>query len=303
MTAGGAMKHFLVYANQYKDKDLVMSRRIADFLKLKGKSVTVKGLESGAGAPKTAGREPNTVQPAGEEKGAGFPPDADCMIVLGGDGTVLQAVRETKARQIPIIGVNLGTLGYMTEIEPSHLEESLERLLEGDYTRERRMMLGGRMQFSDGTVREGWALNDIVISRSGSLQIIRFHIYVNGQFLNRYHADGMIVTTPTGSTGYNLSAGGPLVEPGAELIMLTPICPHSLNQRSIILSPEDKIEIEIPECREGRPQTVEVNFDGSGGIPLRTGDKIRIARSEEVTEFIRLNQVSFLDVLHRKMEE
>ena len=113
----------------------------------------------------------------------------------------------------------------------------------------------------------------------------------------------MIVTTPTGSTGYNLSAGGPRVEPGAKLIMLTPICPHSLNQRSIILSPEDIIEIEIPRCGEGREQTVEVNFDGGHMIPLTTGEKIRIARSDRVTEFIRLNQVSFLEVLHRKMQE
>lgn len=280
------MKHFLVYANRYKDKDLRMTRRICDFLRLKGQRVTVK-----------------TVGGEAEEDMQKLPREADCMIVLGGDGTVLQAARETGEEHVPIIGVNLGTLGYMTEIEPVCLEESLERLLEGDYIQERRMMLGGSVYFSDGSVREGWALNDIVLSRSGSLQIIRFHIYVNGQFLNHYHADGMIVTTPTGSTGYNLSAGGPLVEPGAELIMLTPICPHSLNQRSIILSPEDIIEIEIPECREGRPQTVEVNFDGSLVLPLRTGDKIRIARSEKVTEFIRLNQVSFLEVLHRKMEE
>lgn len=146
-------------------------------------------------------------------------------------------------------------------------------------------------------------MNEIALSRRGPLQIIRFNIYVNGQFLNHYKADGMIVTTPTGSTGYNLSAGGPLVEPGAQLIMLTPICPHSLNQRSIILSPEDIIEIEIPECGEGRMQTVEVNFDGSHMIPLQTGDKIRIVRSGKVTEFIRLNQVSFLEVLHRKMQD
>jgi len=232
-----------------------------------------------------------------------IPLDVDCMIVLGGDGTVLQAARETKKLHIPIIGVNLGTLGYMTEIEPINLEESLDRLIAGDYEQENRMMLNGRVLFADGRNEEGWALNDIVISRSGSLQIIKFDIYVNGQFLNNYSADGMIVTTPTGSTGYNLSAGGPLIEPRAQLIMLTPICPHSLNQRSIVLSPEDVIEIEIPESREGVPQTVEANFDGSHVIPLCTGDKIRIVRSEKMTEFIQLNQVSFLEVLHKKMKE
>ena len=133
--------------------------------------------------------------------------------------------------------------------------------------------------------------------------MFKFNIYVNGQFLNDYNADGMIVTTPTGSTGYNLSAGGPLVEPRAKLIMLTPICPHTLNQRSIILSPEDVIEIEIPQGRDERVQTVEASFDGSHVVPLRTGDRLRIVKSEKMTEFIHLNQVSFLEVLHKKMAE
>ena len=280
------MKHFLVYANRYKDKELLTARRICDFLKLKGQRVTVKSVDS----------------EEKEEIPSDIPRDTDCMIVLGGDGTVLQAARETKMLHVPIIGVNLGTLGYMTEIEPANLEEALGRLVAGEYEQECRMMLEGRVCFLGGGVQEDWALNDIVLSRSGSLQIIRFDIYVNGQFLNSYNADGMIVTTPTGSTGYNLSAGGPLVEPRARLMMLTPICPHSLHQRSIILSPEDVIDIQIPECRRGGVQTVEVNFDGSHVIPLRTGDRIRVTRSEKVTEFIRLNQISFLDVLHRKMQ-
>lgn len=288
------MKHFLIYANRYKDKNLLMAKRVCDFLQLKGQHVTVRAIGGEREEKRASGQE---------EIPADMLRSVDCMIVLGGDGTVLQAVRAVKMGPVPIIGVNLGTLGYMTEVEPSGLEEALERLIAGDYVRQSRMMIDGRITFQDGGGREDWALNDIVISRRGSLQIIRFAIYVNGQFLNNYHADGMIVTTPTGSTGYNLSAGGPLVEPGAELMMLTPICPHSLNQRSIILSPEDIVEIEIPECREGGEQPVEVSFDGSHVIPLRTGDKLSVARSKRVTEFIRLNQVSFLEVLHRKMQE
>lgn len=288
------MKHFLIYVNRYKDKNLHTAKRVCDFLQLKGQRVTIRTMDVERGGKSVAGQE---------DISGDIPGNVDCMIVLGGDGTVLQAARATMMLSVPMIGVNLGTLGYMTEIELSGLEEALERLIAGDYVQESRMMLKGRITFLNGDVREDWALNDIVISRSGSLQIIRFAIYVNGQFLNHYHADGMIVTTPTGSTGYNLSAGGPLVEPGAELMVLTPICPHSLNQRSIILSSKDIIEIEIPECREGREQTVEVSFDGSHVTLLRTGDKIRVAKSEKVTEFIRLNQVSFLEVLHRKMQE
>ena len=288
------MRHFLVYTNRHKDKNLVLTKKICDYLRQKGQKATVKTEE---------GDFKERISTDTDDIPADIPRDVDCMIVLGGDGTVLQAARETKKLHIPIIGVNLGTLGYMTEIEPANLKESLDRLIAGDYEQESRMMLNGKAYLSDGRTEEGWALNDIVITRSGSLQIIQFNIYVNGQFLNDYKADGMIITTPTGSTGYNLSAGGPLVEPRAKLIVLTPICPHSLNQRSIILSPEDVIEIEIPQGREGRIQTVEASFDGTHVIPLETGDRIRIAQSEKITEFIQLNQVSFLEVLHKKMSD
>lgn len=289
------MKHFLIYTNTHKDKNLKNTRHIKEYLETKGQKVTIWADESRwQEKQKNAGKD---------DIPEGIPGDVDCMIVLGGDGTVLQAARETKRLHIPIIGVNLGTLGYMTEIEPEGLEEALDRLIAGDYQQESRMMLNGKAFLAEGRTEEGWALNDIVISRSGSLQIIKFIIYVNGQFLHDYDADGVIVTTPTGSTGYNLSAGGPLVEPKARLIMITPICPHTLNQRSIILSPEDVIEIEIPQGREGRVQTLEANFDGSHVIPLRTGDRIRIVKSEKSTEFIQLNRVSFLEVLHKKMTD
>ena len=318
------MKHFLIYTNRQKDRELATTKRICDFLRLKGKRVTVmaqgicgsgedsrqapwRRAEGGAVWPyQDPGRDGDAERSRQRpEPGSSLevPADADCMIVLGGDGTVLQAARLTKMLRVPIIGVNLGTLGYMTEVEVPNLEESLERLIAGDYVQESRMMLGGRATFADGRREEGWALNDIVISRSGPLQIIKFNIYVNGQFLNDYSADGVIVTTPTGSTGYNLSAGGPLVEPGARLIVLTPICPHSLNQRSIVLSPEDVIEIQILARGESGNQNVEASFDGNHVIPLGTGDRLRIVRSEETTEFLKLGQGSFLDVLHRKMKE
>lgn len=288
-----AMKHFLIYTNRHKDKNLATTARIERYLRERGQRVTVRVRE---------GDWKNRINESVQELEE-LPEDADLMLVLGGDGTMLQAVRETKKSSIPIIGVNLGTLGYMTEVEPANLEEALERLIAGDYARECRMMLKGRISFGDGRREEDWALNDIVISRSGSLQIIRLNIYVNGQFLNRYNADGVIITTPTGSSGYNLSAGGPLVEPGAKLIMLTPICPHTLNKGSIILSAEDVIEIEIPKGREEREQTVEANFDGSHVVSLRTGDRIHIVKSDEFTEFIQLNKVSFVEVLHKKLSE
>lgn len=287
----GSMEHFLIYTNPHKDEGLATTGHIGDYLRARGKRVTVRTDETGW-----------------RDSGAGhgtkdIPHGADCMVVLGGDGTMLQAAREARRLNVPMIGVNLGTLGYMTEVEPEGLDEALDRLIAGDYQRESRMMLKGTAFLPENAAEDGWALNDIVISRSGSLQIIKFNIYVNGRFLHDYDADGVIVTTPTGSTGYNLSAGGPLVEPNAELIMVTPICPHTLNQRSIILSPEDVVEIEILPGREDRVQTVEVNFDGSHVISLGAGDRVRVVKAQKSTEFIRLSKVSFLEVLHKKMAD
>lgn len=288
------MKHFLIYTNKNKDKNLVNTIRIKSYLECMGQRVTLKIKEK-------SWTEDNSEE---SEEAKDIPTDVDYMIVLGGDGTVLQAARETKKLFIPIVGVNLGTLGYMTEIEMAHIEEALDQLIAGDYTKESRMMLNGKVTFHCGKPwEEGWALNDIVISRRGSMQMIYLDIYVNGQFLHRYKADGMIVATPTGSSSYSLSAGGPLVIPDAKLIMLTAICPHSLNHRSIVLKPEDVVEIEIPTGREGQKQTVEANFDGSHKISMCTGDRIRIVQSEKITEFLRLNQVSFMEVLHKKFSE
>lgn len=288
------MKHFLIYTNKNKDHNLDTTEFIRQYLeqKMQKVSLVVKDADW---------------KEKSKEDALDIPADVDCIIVLGGDGTVLQVVRETAQYHIPIIGVNLGTLGYMTEIEPENLEEALERLIAGDYKQESRMMLTGKIhecgqRDADKNV-EGWALNDIVISRRGSLQIVKFNIFVNGRFLSSYHADGMIVSTPTGSTGYNLSAGGPIIEPKARLIMLTPICPHSLNRTSIVFSPEDVIEIEIPEGREGRMQTVDANFDGTHTMQMTTGDKIRIVQSDKIAQFIQLKQESFLKVLHRKLGE
>lgn len=288
------MKHFLIYTNKNKDKNLVNTSRIKSYLECMGQRVSLKIKEK-------SWTEDNSED---SEEAKDIPTDVDYMIVLGGDGTVLQAARETKKLFIPIVGVNLGTLGYMTEIEMAHIEEALDQLIAGNYVKESRMMLNGKVTFHCGKPwEEGWALNDIVISRRGSMQMIYLDIYVNGQFLHRFKADGMIVTTPTGSSSYSLSAGGPLVIPDAKLIMLTAICPHSLNHRSIVLKPEDVVEIEVPAGREGQKQTVEANFDGSHKISMCTGDRIRIVQSEKITEFLRLNQVSFMEVLHKKFSE
>ncbi len=274
------MKHFCIYTNQQKDKELIVTKKICKYLQGKGKLSTVKV------------KNEDTISS-----------DADCVLVLGGDGTMLQAARELGGRKrVPLLGINLGTLGYLTEVEPEGLEAALEQLLSGDYELESRMMLNGSIYHKDGSRQEVWALNDIVINRAGTQQILNFNLYVNKKLLNKYLADGMIVTTPTGSTGYNLSAGGPIVEPGARLLVLTPICPHTMNQRSIILSPEDEVIIEIPAGKEGQIQNAAVNYDNQA-MELMTGDKVRIVQSERTTDFIKLSQAGFLEVLHKKMSD
>ena len=225
----------------------------------------------------------------------------DCALVLGGDGTLLRAARNLMDSGIPLLGINLGTLGYLAEVESARAEEAIERLVRGEFVREERMMLSGSILARKEEMQ--YALNDIVISRCGSLQILNVRIHVNDRFLNDYCADGVIVAAPTGSTGYNLSAGGPIVEPSASLLLLTPICPHTLNTRSIVFSPEDEITVEIPPGKDGYEQVVEANFDGSYKVTLRTGDRISIRKADKTTGIVRLNTESFLAVLHKKMSE
>ena len=295
------MKHFYVITNGHKDRNLEKTNYIKEYLEQHRKKCTVQiqGMEE-----------------CHYTDSAKIPWDVDCILVLGGDGTMLEAARDTVNRDIPLLGINLGTLGYMAEVEENGLDAALNQLIEDRYEVEQRMMLTGHVVrgsyhrklhaekgIAPPETEESYALNDIAITRSGSLQIIRFQIYVNGQFLNEYHADGMIVATPTGSTGYNLSAGGPIVEPKAELILMTPICPHTLNTRSIILSPKDRVELQIGEGREGSIQQVEVNFDGSRKLTLYTGDKVEIEKALMTTGIVKLNRVSFLEVLHKKMSE
>ncbi len=282
------MRYFYLIANEVKDPDGFYTRRITAYLGARG--AEVKCIDN-----KILSQDLHTSNIHRRD-------ETDCILVLGGDGTLLRAARNMIDSDIPLLGVNLGTLGYLAEVEIAAIDEALDKLLADQFTREERMMLAGQVKRQE-TTEENFALNDIVISRCGSLQVLTFHIYVNGQFLNSYSADGMIVATPTGSTGYNMSAGGPIVEPGARLLLMTPICPHTLNTRSIVLAPDDEIRIEIPEGKDGRLQTVEANYDGSHKARLKTGESIVIRRADKTTGILKLNTESFLTVLHKKMSE
>lgn len=268
------MDKFYIITNHRKDKEFRTTNYVISLLKARGKSCEIYNGT------------------------AGIRKDMDCAIVLGGDGTLIRAARDLVGTDIPLLGVNLGTLGYLTEVEIQNIEEAIDALVHQKPDMEKRMMLKGRL--STGT--EDFALNDIVLTRNGSLRIIKFNIYVNGQLLNTYQADGMIVSTPTGSTGYNLSAGGPLVKPEASMIVITPICAHALNTRSIILSAEDEIVIQLLEGRDVKEEHAGITFDGTEMIEMKTGDTITIRKAEEKTTFVKLNKVSFLETLRRKMK-
>lgn len=285
------MNHFYIITNEQKDPQLAVTYKIAEFLKQHGKKCTIQVKKC-------------SVQSTEHYTDSEYiPEDVDGILVLGGDGTLLQAARDTIDRNLPLLGVNLGTLGYLAEVERGSLETALQQLVMNQYTIEERMMLSGKVRKDDQWMAEEYALNDIALTRKGALQIIHFDITVNGQFLREYGADGILVATPTGSTGYNLSAGGPIVEPGARILLMTPICPHTLHSRSIVLSPEDEIGISVGKNRDGHRQTVEVAFDGGHNVELSTGDQIRLKRSEKVTRIIKLSKVSFLEVLHKKMND
>lgn len=284
------MEYFYIITNPTKDTDLKTAYFIKDYLLQKGKKCVID-----------AGEAKGTLEGYTDKNKVA--PDVDCVIVLGGDGTMLQAAVDLSERDIPFLGINLGTLGFLAEVNVSDIESALDRLIKGEYQIENRMMLYG-LSYREHVLKDNArALNDIVITRKGSLQIIYFNIYVNGQFLHRYHADGIIVATPTGSTGYNLSAGGPIVEPKASMILITPVCPHSMHNRSIVLSPDDEITVEIESGREGDVQEVEAIFDGSHKVSLSTGERIEIKKSDKTTGIVKLSQVSFLEILHRKMKD
>lgn len=287
----GCSKHYIIMTNRPKDPELKVTSYIRNYLEERGATCTVCA--------------DNETEEQIRLKEGGDAYRSDCMIVLGGDGTMLKAARETAASGIPLLGVNLGTVGYLAEVEPLALDLALEKLLREEYTIEERMMLSGRVLREDGSgeAAQVHALNDVTITRRGPLQIIQFRIWVNGQVLNSYGADGIVIATPTGSTGYNMSAGGPIVEPGANLILLTPICPHTLNTRSIILRAEDEVVVEIGEKQSGQGQEVEVNFDGSRCLILKSGDRLKVTRSDKTTSIMKLSELSFLERLHRKMSE
>lgn len=272
------MRTFYIVTNQEKDKEQRLGKRMKHYIELKGGKC---GIATGGGE---------------------IPGDTECVFVLGGDGTLIRAARESSGQDIPCIGVNLGHLGYLCELEEENVYAAIDQIMQNSYIIEERMMLyGSPITKKMGKMPGKRALNDIVISRKGAMQLLELIVYINGEYLNTFRADGIIIATPTGSTGYSMSAGGPIVDPKASMILITPINSHNLNAKSIVVGAEDDIMIEMRGRQTGREERAEVNFDGEQSVEFAPGDSIAIHASEQKVKILKLSQISFLEILRKKM--
>lgn len=227
------------------------------------------------------------------------PEDLDGIMVLGGDGTFVRTSRDLSSLSIPIIGVNLGTMGYLCELKRDNVEEAVDQILKDEYMVENRMMLEGFQPVQES--EPICALNDIVIRRREPTQLICLKVFVDGLYLTSYQADGIIIAAPTGSTSYNLSAGGPIVDPKAELILLTPINSHDVTARSIVIGSDSTVEVELAARRPEKDEKAVVDFDGDACVRMQVGDRIVVHRSNKTVQVLKLNKISFLQTLSKKM--
>jgi NAD+ kinase len=307
------MRHFLIITNIYKDKNRRLTDEIAGYITERGGSC-VTYMSAGESIADAA---PDI---------SDIPDNTECVIVLGGDGTLIRAASGLVGSRLPIIGVNLGKMGYLCELEENSVFEAIDELMHDRYIIEERMMLRGyhgESAFagdnatqdaagnnatlstnvgSETGVTSRTALNDIVIHRTGALTVINLLVYVNGEYLNRFQADGIIISTPTGSTGYNMSAGGPIVDPKANLILLTPINSHDLTSRSIVIGADDEVVVEIGEKRTQKDEMIVVSFDGDNAEKLVVGDRFVISKASDTARICRLNRRSFLENLAKKLQ-
>ncbi|HOF88836.1 MAG TPA: NAD(+)/NADH kinase [Armatimonadota bacterium] len=225
---------------------------------------------------------------------------ADLALSIGGDGTMLGTACLAAPHRVPVLGVNAGALGFLTELTPEALPQYLPRVLAGDYTLEPRMMLRARLQRGDAAVAASTALNDVVVRQGAASRMINLEVRVAGHRLGRFGADGLIVATPTGSTAYCLSAGGPIVHPGASVMVLVPICPHSLAFRPMVIPATDPVEILCQSNSHG--DEMLVTTDGQQPVTAQPGDRVSIAVAAEHALLVKLGLFSFYDRLREKLQ-
>jgi len=223
---------------------------------------------------------------------------ADMLVVLGGDGTMLAAARLVEGRPIPILGVNAGGLGFLTAVTREEAFTALERVFSKSFSEEERLMLRARVIRRGEEVMGASALNDAVISKGALSHMVQLEISINGQFVTRLRGDGLIVSTPTGSTAYSMAAGGPILNPSVHALILTPICPHTLTNRPIVVPQDVRLEVVLVSKDQGAAAT----FDGQVGIALQPGDTVEIRASNSKTRLIRFPDRSYYNMLSNKLK-
>lgn len=282
------MDKFCLIINRSKDKNFEVTNKVVNYIKENNRECVL--LECHDGVCSSLYTDTNTI-----------PKDTECIIVLGGDGTILHAAHDLIDIDVPILGINIGTLGFLADIEVHNIYDALDSLFNDDYTLEHRMMLEGCVKRNNEKLYVSNALNEVVIERSGFSRIISLSVFVNGQFANRYRGDGILISTPTGSTGYNLSAGGPVVKPDNQVIILTPICAHSLSSRSIILNASDEILVKVETSKKTQDDEVIATYDGYESKLLHADDLIEIRKSNKTTKFIKFKSNNFFETLRTKI--
>jgi NAD+ kinase len=223
---------------------------------------------------------------------------ADVLVVLGGAGTLL-AARHLLDRPVPVVGVNFGSLGFLTEITLPELYPALEAVLSGSYRYEERRMLKAVVRRAGQPDLTGEGLNDVVVTKAALSRIIELDVSVDGLFVSAFRADGLIVSSPTGSTAYNLAAGGPILHPALPAVVLTPICPHMLTNRPLVIGDESTIEVHLRSSRDGE---VHITFDGQSGFPLLNDDRVTVTRSSRSLRLVKAPSRDYFAVLRTKLK-
>lgn len=226
-----------------------------------------------------------------------LPSMVDMIVVLGGDGTLLSVARQIKCNDMPILGVNLGSLGFLTVLTLDEMYPALENVLEGEFELEKRMMLSVETIRDKKIIERHIVFNDAVINRGELARIINLDISINGQYATRYRSDGLIISTPTGSTAYSLAAGGPIVYPTMDAVILSPICPHTLTNRPIVVPGNVKLEVTLTT----KTEHVLLTLDGQEGVPLRYLDRIHVKKAKNSLKLIQFNNKNHYTVLSKKL--
>lgn len=275
-----------IYVNMTKDKNLEITKSIVVWLEENNCKVILA---------KTTAHQLGRVE-LGHSLEEMFK-KSSFVIVLGGDGTLLGVARQILWNETPIVGINMGHLGYITEVELDDMYNSLTKILEGKYKVEERMMLEADIIKDEKKVKTFYCLNDIGITRGTLSRMVKLKTFIDDSYIDTYFGDGLLVSTPTGSTAYSLSTGGPIVSPGVRVILLTPICSHSLTSRALVVSEEDKIMIEIDDNH----REVFLTVDGQQGYKLKNGDKVIIKKAPFAAKLVKVTDRNFYDVLRTKL--